>query len=378
MRRRPLLFLLIASAIMISAYVYIAWRLAESPLLRGLLAVPFVLIWAMPVLFWGRAREHATWHERLVQWGSYLSMAIVSFLAVVTVLRDAVLLATLPWPDAGWRLALASAAGGTAMLWTALGLTLAGAAVAVTGPRVHRVDVPLADLPPGLEGLTVAQLSDLHVGPTIGRRYVARVVARTNALAADLVALTGDIFDGPLAEMAPHAEALGQLAPRGRVYFVPGNHEYYWNAAGWIQWFERRGATTLLNRGEVVEVRGAKVLVAGVTDPAARLRDQGVGPDPAKAAQGSDGAAVKLLLAHQPGVAQAAAAAGFDLQLSGHTHAGQFFPWTLVVRFVHRHYAGLSRAGRLWVYVSPGTGTWGPPVRLGTRPEITLLRLVKA
>lgn len=378
MRRLPIRFFVIVTSIALLGYAYLAARLAGSLLTRLTLAVPFLLIWAMPIFHWGKDRADAGWGDRAVQWGSYLSMGLLSFLLVAGLARDLALLLTLGFADAPWRLALAGADGAAAATLFALLLTAAGTLVAYTGPRIRHVDLPLAELPPALDGFRIAQISDLHIGPTIRVGYVSRVVRLTNGLGADLVALTGDIFDGSVAALAAHATPLAQLAQRGRVCYVPGNHEYYWDAAAWSQWCERHGMAVLLNRGILVDVGGASLLVAGVTDPAARFKNQGPLPDPALAAAAGQGAAVRLLLAHQPQIAEAAAAAGFDVQLSGHTHAGQFFPWTLVVRFVHRHYAGLGKCGRMWVYVSPGTGTWGPPVRLGTVPEITLLRLVKA
>jgi predicted MPP superfamily phosphohydrolase len=255
-------------------------------------------------------------------------------------------------------------------------MTIAGAASALLGPRVKEVTLAFPGLPPGLEGLKIAQISDLHVGSTIRRHYVQRVVRKTNALAADLVALTGDITDGSVEELKPHVAALGELEPRGRVFYVPGNHEYYYGLSSWVDEMSRLGATVLANRGLTVERGGARLFVGGVTDPAARFQQQGEGPDPAAAAAGGRDADFRILLAHQPQIAPQSAAAGFDLQLSGHTHAGQFFPWTLVIRLFHKHYGGVSRSGAMQVYVSPGTGSWGPPIRLGSTTEVTLLRLV--
>jgi predicted MPP superfamily phosphohydrolase len=162
------------------------------------------------------------------------------------------------------------------------------------------------------------------------------------------------------------------------VYLVLGNHDYYSGAGLWAAHFESLGLQVLRNEHRSL-VRGqAQLVVGGVVDPAVRLSDPRQSPRPDLASAPSAGDAFRLLLAHNPKLAPLAEKAGFDLQLSGHTHAGQFFPWTLAVHLVHApHVAGLSRSGRMWVYVSAGTGTWGPPVRLGTRPELTLVRLVR-
>jgi len=219
----------------------------------------------------------------------------------------------------------------------------------------------------------------LHIGPTIRAAYVRRVVRMANQLAPDLVALTGDIVDGSVSRLADHVAPLGDLIPAGRVFFVPGNHEYYAGADQWISYFRSLGFQVLLNEHAAISIRGARIVVGGVLDPAARASDRQLAPRPDLAVGRDQGRAFRLLLAHNPKLARSAEAAGFDLQLSGHTHAGQFFPWTLAVHLVHApHVAGLSRIGRMWIYVSAGTGSWGPPVRFGSEPELTLIRLVGA
>jgi hypothetical protein len=269
---------------------------------------------------------------------------------------------------------LLSEAGVESVLAGSVMAVAVGAAAALRGPKLVRVDVPIEGLHPDLDGFRIAQISDLHVGRTIGERYVRRVVELTRGLAPDLVALTGDMVDGPVKRLAPHVAPLRELAGEGRAYFVLGNHDCYSGAGDWIAHFRSMGIHVLLNAHAVVSKGAGRLLVGGVLDPAT-----GQKPRPDVAARGAERGPTRLLLAHNPRIAPAAARAGFDVQLSGHTHAGQFFPWTLAVRLVHApHVAGLSRQERMWVYVSAGTGTWGPPVRLGTSPELTLLRLVRA
>jgi hypothetical protein len=179
--------------------------------------------------------------------------------------------------------------------------------------------------------------------------------------------------------LAPHVAPLEALASGDRAFFVLGNHDYYSGAAPWTVHFEAMGFRVLRNAHVTIARGAARLLIGGVIDFAARMSDPGARPRPDLATDGDARPGFRLLLAHNPKIAPLAERAGFDLQLSGHTHAGQFFPWTFVIHLVHGpHAAGLSRRGRLWVYVSAGTGTWGPPVRLGTRPELTLLRLVAA
>ena len=363
-------FALVVTALLAVAYSYIASRLAASPLSAALLAVPFVLIWIMPVLYWGTGRSREGWLDQLVHRASYLSMAWVSFALVLTLARDLLLVATLPASLATAHAEIATA-GVPLVLGGSLVAIALGAAAAFRGPRIERVDLPIAGLHPDLDGLRIVQISDLHVGPNIGRRYVQRVADLCRTLNPDLVVLTGDIVDGPVPRLAPDVAPLAELAREGNVYFILGNHDCYAGAAAWIAHWREAGMHVLLNSHELVRRGSARLLIGGVVDPAyGRLRPEIAISEPAD---------FKLLLAHNPRLARLGAEAGFDLQLSGHTHAGQFFPWTLAVRLVHApHVAGLSREGRMQVYVSAGTGTWGPPVRFGTNPELTLLRLVRA
>jgi predicted MPP superfamily phosphohydrolase len=260
-----------------------------------------------------------------------------------------------------------------APLVTALGFFLARR----TAPVVT-VEIPVAGLAPALEGFTIAQISDLHVGPTIRREYVERVVERVNRIGADMVAITGDIVDGSVAELASHTEPLGGLTSRHGTYVVTGNHEYYSGAHSWIRELRRLGAHVLLNEHVVLEHHGARVTIAGVTDYSAHHFDRSHASDPHGAAAGAPEGVVKILLAHQPRSGARAADAGYQLQLSGHTHGGQFWPWNFFVRLQQPFTAGLERIGQMWIYISRGTGYWGPPQRFGAPSEITRIRLVKA
>jgi hypothetical protein len=376
---KPLLnrFVLVLSALLGAAYAYAAWRLTSAPLGAVLLAVPFVLVWLVPVVYWVYERESRTRADDLLHAASYLGMGWLNFVLLLSLLRDALL-----WLSASAAPRLHAgldAAGPGAVFWGAAVALVVGALAALRGPHVRHVDVPLADLPAEWEGLRIVQISDLHVGPTIGAAYVRRVVRMSNALAPDLVALTGDLVDGTVARLAPGVAPLADLVANEGVFLVLGNHDYYSGAGPWVKHFEALGLQVLCNEHRLLTRGSARLVVGGVTDPAAHLDAPPQLPQPALAAAPEAGTAVRLLLAHHPKLAPLAEQAGFDLQLSGHTHAGQFFPWTLAVRLVHApHVSGLSRRGRLQVYVSAGTGTWGPPVRLGTRPELTLLRLIRA
>ncbi len=306
--------------------------------------------------------------NQAVHQGSYLSMAWVSFLLVLTLARDLALVVTAVPPLASAHQVVTQTGVPAVLVGSLLALAL-GALTAMRGPRTKEVELRVADLHPDLDGLRIVQISDLHVGRTIRRSYVQRVVERAQGLSPDLVALTGDMVDGPVAVLAPHVAPLAALAKAGPAFFVLGNHDCYPGPQEWISHFREINFRVLMNEHVVLSKGAARLLVGGVVDPAYHLLRPQITLEKATHAD------FHLLLAHNPKLAPLGARAGFDLQLSGHTHGGQFFPWTLAVRLVHApHVAGLSREGRMWVYVSAGTGTWGPPVHFGTSPEVTLIK----
>jgi predicted MPP superfamily phosphohydrolase len=367
---------LIVSAILLAGYAYIAARLTSTGLGRVVLAAPFVMVWILPVVYWFGDRDRPGRVHEWIQTLSFVCMGWLSFLLVLTMARDVLLLATLALPSLAAAHALLEEAGARWLPVAALGAVGVGALAALRGPYVRRVDIPVEGLPPDLVGFRIVQISDLHVGLTMRLAYVQRVVDMTMELAPDLIALTGDIVDGSVRRLASHVAPLEALASGGRAFFVLGNHDYYSGAAPWTAHFEAMGFRVLRNAHVTLARGAARLLIGGVIDFAAGMSDPEARPRPDLATDGDARPAFRLLLAHNPKIAALAEQAGFDLQLSGHTHAGQFFPWTLVIHLVHAHAAGLSRRGRLWVYVSAGTGTWGPPVRFGTTPELTVLRLV--
>lgn len=361
-------------------HLYIATRLAAAlsgpaqAALLSLLAASAVL---MPLGLVARRFVGPPMADRLT-WVGMGFMGLFSSLFVLTLGRDALLLAAVLATSLGLAMPLAlrpdSAA---AVVGLALAVTAWGFFNARRVARVVRVDVPLAGLPPALQGFRIAQISDIHVGPTIKRGYLQGIVDAVNALGADLVAITGDLVDGSVAELAPHVAPLAGLRSRHGSFFVTGNHEYYSGAPHWVAELRRLGVKVLLNQHEVLRHDGAPLLLAGVTDFSAHHFDPAQRSSPQAALAGApDAARTRILLAHQPRSAAAAQEAGFDLQLSGHTHGGQFFPWNLLVRLQQPFTAGLHRLGSLWVYTSRGTGYWGPPKRFGAPSEITLLRLV--
>jgi predicted MPP superfamily phosphohydrolase len=373
-------------ALIVLVHLYMGWRLLpDMPFgASGVVVVISLLVLSAVVMPFGefaRRNKHSPLADHLAGAG-FLAMGFFSSLLIFTLLRDVVLLAG--FAASGWLIDTASLQhvhGWSAAAVPALAVlvTFVGFVNARRRAAVRNVDVPIAGLPARLHGFSIVQISDVHVGATIKNGYVSRIVDAVNALDADMIAVTGDLVDGSVGRLSSHTAPLGRLCARHGAFFVTGNHEYYSGANAWVAELRRLGLRVLLNEHIVLEHGGEIVVIAGVTDYSAHHFDPAHRSDPAAAIAGAPvRAAVKVLLAHQPRSAFAAAKAGFDVQLSGHTHGGQFFPWNLVVKLLQPFAAGLHRLDDLWIYVSRGTGYWGPPKRFGAPSEITHLRLVPA
>lgn len=375
---RPSRSFLVVLALMVLLLVYIGMRLLPDlglGLAGNLAAVVLLCLLGVlvPVGLMSASLRRRRWSDA-VAWTGLLSMGLFSSLLVITVLRDLVLLALMAFGALTLSMAQLSA---LAAPLTALAVTVIGYVNARRVARIVKVDVPIRDLPSELHGYTIAQISDVHVGPTIKRAYLSAIVDKVNALGADAIAITGDLVDGSVQRLAPHTEPLARLRARDGVFFVTGNHEYYSGALEWIAEVRRLGLTVLMNQHVIVQRGESRLMIAGVADYTAHHFHPEHKSDPQRALAGAPpGVAVRVLLAHQPRSAPAAAAAGFDLQLSGHTHGGQFFPWNLFVPLQQPFVAGLNRVREMWVYTSRGTGYWGPPKRFGAPSEITLIKLV--
>ncbi|HTD05040.1 metallophosphoesterase [Undibacterium sp.] len=369
-------------AVIAAAHVFLGVSLFSALGLQGLalsgawlaLLVSTVLL---PMGLLAPMMKDKDWSDRLA-WAGLVAMGLFSSLFVLTLLRDLLLLPISFVVPAQYHRELTKGSALAVLTGAAL-FTVVGWFNARRRAAVVDVAVPITDLPAELVGFTIAQISDIHVGATIKRRYLSAIVDKVNSLNADMVAVTGDLVDGRVAELKSHTAPLKRLHSRHGTYFVTGNHEYYSGALPWIEELRRLGLTVLLNEHVTLQHEGHAVVVAGVTDYSAGHFHAEHSSDPAAALRGApQDAAVKLLLAHQPRSSFKAAEEGYHLQLSGHTHGGQFFPWNFFVRFQQPFTAGLHKIKNLWVYTSRGTGYWGPPKRLGAPSEITRIRLVRA
>jgi predicted MPP superfamily phosphohydrolase len=398
---RFLIFFLMVLLILGGSYSYVGMRLLWPVALERWIKVVMFLL-PMPLLFsyplmrllgLGGANDGG-FLLQTARWTSYLSLGFFSFTFVLVAASDlgglgaralALIrgffipeladksLLSMPWDPQ--RRALLSTGVNAGILGVSGLLTGYGVVQARGRQKVKRVEIPIKGLPPALDGFKIAQISDVHVGPTIKGDFVDMIVEGVNALEPDMVALTGDLVDGSVAELGEHVARFTNLQSRHGTFFCTGNHEYYSGAEEWVEELRRLGMKVLLNESEVIEHQGGHLLVGGCTDYNAGNIIPEHESDPGMCLKDAPESDARILLAHQPRSIYAAAEAGFDLQLSGHTHGGQFIPWNFFVRLQQPYVAGLYRHDKTWVYVNQGTGYWGPPVRVGVPSEITLLTL---
>jgi len=304
-----------------------------------------------------------------------VSTVLVLSVAAIDLVRGAYSLAAfgLGGPDPDRRRAVARLAAAAGLT---IGLGASGwAALEGRRVRIKRIEVPLKKLPMALDGLSIVQLSDLHIGPVIGRGFVERVVAMANDLAPDIVAITGDLVDATVEELSGEVAPLARLTSRFGTFFVTGNHEYFADAPGWCQHLGQLGVRVLRNEHVAIE-RGGQVLhLAGIDDYESERIEVGHRPDLAQAVAGRDPSRPLVLLAHQPRAIHDAVRHGVDLQLSGHTHGGQLWPLGWLQRMSQPVVAGLKKFNDTFLYVSCGTGSSGPPMRLAAPAEITHITL---
>ncbi|MFI5725789.1 metallophosphoesterase [Streptomyces cyaneofuscatus] len=266
------------------------------------------------------------------------------------------------------RLFVSRVVGGAA---AAAGLATVGYGTAnvLRGPSVKRITVPLAKLPRAAHGFRIAVVSDIHIGPILGRAHTRRIVDTINSTSPDLVAVVGDLVDGSVADLGSAAEPLAGLRARHGSFFVTGNHEYFSGAEQWVNHVRELGLIPLENAR--VEMGGFDL--AGVNDIAGET--EGQGPDFVRALGDRDRGRAAVLLAHQPVVIHDAVEHGVDLQLSGHTHGGQLWPGNYLAELANPTVAGLEQYGDTQLFVSRGAGAWGPPVRVGAPADITVVEL---
>jgi uncharacterized protein len=396
-----IMFFIVAILILGLLFGYIGWRLISS----AHLAFPLSLIsWsALSILyiltflpFFIRFYNFNTSFEQILAWVGYSIMGFMSLVFLFLLIKDF-----------GWMLTTGSQkiyqyantkisnaetvqkpfdAERRKFIIQSINLGIIGVSLATTGygfyearrkAAIVEVDILLKNLPDNFHGFRIVQFSDLHVGPTIRNGFVQTVVNQINELEADMIAFTGDLVDGTVENLKNDVAPLQELnAPFGK-YFITGNHEYYSGVLPWCEKVKTLGFDVLNNESRTIEKDNQKITLAGVTDVSGGNFLPEHTSSPTDALNSSETSGTKILLAHQPRSIFEAAKAGYDLQLSGHTHGGQMIPWQFLTRLAQPYMEGLYKHDNTWIYVNKGTGYWGPPLRIGARSEITVLRLVK-
>lgn len=305
-----------------------------------------------------------------------LSLAALDVLRIVLPRKKRSMFAPRGRADRSRRAFMARAFAGAAIIGSG-GVVARGRSLATAGEILTpEVPVKLARLPKALSGYRIAQLSDLHLGPLLGNRFLDAVVEKTNALKADLIVITGDLVDQPVSVLGREITALARLRARHGVVFVTGNHEYYSGADEWIEWVRAQEIRVLMNERVTIGDAGASFDLAGIPDKHAGMFFADHEPDLERALLGRDPERELVLLAHQPAQIEMAQGRGVGLVLSGHTHGGQLWPFGAIVALAQPYIAGLHRHDdATQIYVSRGTGCWGPPMRVGNPAEITSIVL---
>lgn len=396
---RFLIFLFTSLIILSIIYSYIGWRLIYPAVSKPAwkktawsVILFFLLIPYIMFMFRFQGLEN-NWTD-LLTWVTYLSLGFFSMLFIISIARDLIWLMVFTAKKITWifhlffefnpkknhaidpeRRQFLLRTVNMGVLGLSGGFTAYGLFEAHRLPAVKEISIPISGLHHDLHGFSIAQITDIHVGSTVRQGFVEKVVDQVNRLRPDAIALTGDIADGSVRHLKNEVAPLSALwAPYG-TFFVTGNHEYYSGAEAWIEEMDRLGMTVLINEHRILKKGDGALLLAGVPDYSAR-RFAGYQPsDVAKSLFGALPHHSKILLAHQPRSIFDAVRVGFDLQISGHTHGGQFFPWNFLTAWVQPYLWGLHWHEQMWIYVSRGTGYWGPPIRLCAPSEITLIKL---
>lgn len=341
------------------------------------LLLMLAIILAQPLYFWADRRlEHKSWHDSFFK-VAHLSMAYINFLVSFVILRDiAAFAGTYLTPSVDVNKGYGPEALGI-ILVLPLFLILLGTLVVKVGPQVKNIVLPFKNLPAGLAGLRILHITDLHISSSLPVSFVEKLVDRVNKLKPDVVVFTGDILDSQAIRHVHEFDLLKKIQSNFGSYYVPGNHEYYWEIAQGLAVFRAIGMKVLINETANLVINNSLLQISGVPDPAARMFKQEE-PDFDKVAKSLNPEGFKILLSHQPSLANKAWDKGFSLQLSGHTHGGQFFPWNLLIGFFQKYPKGLYRIKDMQLYVNQGTGYWGPSLRLGTYCELTVITLASS
>jgi len=395
-------FFVIAVSILIITYSYIGWRLIVP---SGLSTFWNAILWVILILFMCltpvsillQIYGFGVFWSGMLSWVAYLSLGFFSLIFTFLFIRDLTLLVTCGVKKSYTllhRVIMSEvspietiAHDRRHFIFRSINLGILGISGTLVGyglyearrrPSIVKVLVPIHDLPNDLEGFRIVQITDIHVSPTIKRNYVQTIVDQVNNLKPDVIVFTGDLVDGLVAVHRNDVDPLKDLSALYGSYFVTGNHEYYSGVEAWVKKIKQLGFIVLLNEHRIIMHGKGRILMAGVTDYHAGEFLTDHVSNPYIALSNAPPSNVKIILAHQPRSIFTSAKAGFDLQISGHTHGGQYYPWKFLVGLQQPYISGLHQHGKTWIYVSRGTGYWGPPLRLGIPSEITEITLTRS
>ena len=385
------MFIVVLGSILGLMHVYVWKRLIKDTTARGrarwiltaALVALMTLLFATLILPRVFGVPRSAWFA----WPGYIWFGLVVYLFLALLVLEPVRLALRGWTkrkpapatepqelQAMNRRIFLARTGAVAAGAASVGLIGVGMANALGPPDLLQMPVRLRRLDPAFNGFRIAVVSDIHLGPLAGRANTERIVRMINEAQPDLVAIVGDLVDGTVEELGSAVEPLRDLVSREGTFFVTGNHEYFVNdTTTWMRELERLGVQPLRNENTAIRRGTAAFDLAGVNDISGESHSEA--PDFDRALSGLDSSGPTILLAHQPVQVEEAAARGVDLQLSGHTHGGQMWPFHYIVRAVQPSLAGLSTVDDTQLYVTRGAGFWGPPVRVGAPPDITVLSL---
>ncbi|CAN5620880.1 metallophosphoesterase [soil metagenome] len=385
------MFIVIVSALLGLMHLYLWKRLIKDATAPGrarwLLTTALIALMLLLVAALVLPRVIGPTESGWFAWPGYLWFAVVVYLFLILLVLEPVRLALRRWvkatpsdapdvpvTDAVNRRVFLARTTAVAAGAASVGLVGFGTATALGPPDLLRVPVRLRRLDPAFSGFRIAVVSDIHLGPLLGRSHAERIVRMINETEPDLVAIVGDLVDGTVEQLGTAAEPLQDLVSREGSFFVTGNHEYFVDdTLAWLAELERFGVQPLHNENTAVRRGSAIFNLAGVNDLSGAKKSDP--PDFDRALAGREPSAPTVLLAHQPVQVEQAVARGVDLQLSGHTHGGQMWPFHYIVRAVQPSLAGLSTVADTQLYITRGAGFWGPPVRIGAPPDITVLTL---
>lgn len=390
------MFIFVLIAVLALMHFYVWTRLAKNTTTRGRSRRVATVLFLIPTaaLFVGLIvpRVFDAQEPAWLAWPAFVWLAVVFYLVLALLVLEPVRLvlrramkSRMKSGDAFAETAEPGSADVSRRMFIARGGAVAagvasvalvgtGASIALGPPKLLQVPVRLGRIDPAFNGFRIAVVSDVHLGPMLGRSHTERIVRMINEAEPDLVAIVGDLVDGTVNELGAAVEPLQDLVAREGSFFVTGNHEYFTDDTGeWLNELERLGVAPLRNENTPIRRGGATFALLGVNDVVGERRSEP--PDFDQATAGVADHQAKILLAHQPVLVSEAVDRGIDLQLSGHTHGGQMWPFHHIVSAVQPSIAGLSSVGDTQLYVTRGAGFWGPPVRIGAPPDISVLTL---